>query len=256
MHFSNGIIIALAALSSAAPIVEIVERNGRLVEALVEPANLTERQETLGSDCLNRGHKATKWVKADDPNPHQNFVFKQITGSQQCRGSPGNSAAIASGLTVGWAFSIGGSFSANPEAGGPGASLDIGYSISRSVSTTRTYGFGCASDTGSHQEPVCGFQRVQVTAYTVKEQSCDAPRPGCFGSKSNCKDTGKTGVVFAPNKDQGGADDGNPGNCYYDNFQLGLPCITVGNEIRSNPSSIPGGPQFVSCTDARSAPGQ
>ncbi|CZT12499.1 uncharacterized protein RAG0_16306 [Rhynchosporium agropyri] len=252
MLFSNQLLkfLALGTLAVAAP---MVEHSGS--ETLSGSAMITERQESLGTRCMVRTKKP-RYITAEDPNPHQNFVFKQITPSQQCKGSPGNSASVTKGLSVGWAFSIGAGVSANPAAGGPGASLDIGYSISRSVSTTTTLSFTCSTDSGKGKEnPVCGFQRVQVTAYTQKEQICDSPPQGCPGKPTNCKDTGNTAVVFAPNAEQGGTET-STGNCYYDNYQLGLPCVFAGNELRSNPSSIPGGPQYVSCTDTRSAPGQ
>lgn len=302
--------IFLATLASAAPIAETIEQNVVLEENLVEGTNLTTRQ-AGGPDgtCLTP-HREKKWVLANNADPHQNFVFKQITDSNQCRNSPGSSVSSTEGLSVGvrtnpslililrlgtsyflssrsesydmmltsiqWSFSIGGSISATPPgtSHGAGGSVDIGYSVSKSTTTTIGRSFGCSTDDGSQDGSVCGFERVQVTALTMKEVDCPVKCPWDsvdIVDPKFCKDTGSvislpgyrreahtelvisapTMVALAPNGLQGGGTDGKGPACHYSNFQLGLPCVVVGNEVHTGPSSIPGGPQFVSCDDGR-----
>ncbi|CZT46084.1 uncharacterized protein RSE6_06464 [Rhynchosporium secalis] len=222
MHFPTLKVLALVAIASAAPIDEVLAKDGLTVHDIVEKAGHLEKSPALkdrqapGLGCQHQ--EVFQWIAADDPNPHQNFVFKQITPSVQCTGSPGNSVAVSKGLTVGWSFSLTGAVTGNPASGGVGSWLSAGFSVSKSVTTTTTQTFGCSSDTGSQQGSVCGFQRVQVTAYTIKEQKCNIASPTCAdASQRFCSDTGKTGVLFSPNADQGGSSTAS-GNCYYNNF--------------------------------------
>ncbi|KAL2072077.1 hypothetical protein VTL71DRAFT_11420 [Oculimacula yallundae] len=257
MHFSRvSLVLALTSIALAAPVTEVLAKDGLTIDEVVKRSGLvagpaiTERQAPPGQGCTHS--EVNAWVAADDPNPHQTFVFKQITPSVECTGSPGNSISVSKGLTVGWTFSLTGAATGNPSSGGLGSWLSAGFSVSESVSTTTTEGFGCSSDDGSSKQgSICGFQRVQITAYTIKEQKCSTASPTCAdANQKSCVDTGRTGVLYSPNSDQGGSDTAS-GNCYYNNFQLGLPCVVSSNEIRSNPSSIPGGPQFVGCDDPR-----
>ena len=162
--------------------------------------------------------------KVGNGNPHQNFIFKQISGTTDCTNNPSGGAAITNSLTVGWSIS-----------GGLAADfLSGGFDVSRSVTTGSTNSFGCKTNKGAHKGSLCVFARIQVTAFTVESARC--PVNSCIGIQ--CPKNMPRGVMYTPNSVQG--------SCYYDNFQLGLPCKAEGTEhlIKSGPA---GGPQFVAC---------
>lgn len=157
-----------------------------------------------------------------DGNPHQNFVFKQVSGTTDCTGNPSGSASITDSQSVTWTVSVG--FTSDFITGG--------FSVSESVSTGSTNAFGCTTGSGTIQGDLCVFERIQTTAYTVNLHTCTT---SCGGT--SCGDTGSW-VMTSPNSNQGG--------CFYDNVQLGLPCNGLGSEhvVANGPA---GGPQSISC---------
>lgn len=95
-----------------------------------------------------------------------------------------------------WSWNIGGSISATPpkgNIGGLGAGVDVGYSVTKQTITTTGQSFGCSTISGTGTQPgsICGFERVQMTAFTIAEKKCTGP---CFGPISdigtNCVETG------------------------------------------------------------------
>jgi hypothetical protein len=170
------------------------------------------------------GPTTKQTIKDGNGNPHQNFIFKQISGTTDCTNNPSGSASIQNGMTVGWIASAG--FSTDFLTGG--------FSVTESVTTGSTNAFGCKTNSGTHTGSLCVFERIQVTAFTAKQRECSSN--SCTGTHCGNYDT--TGVIFAPNTVQG--------SCYYDNFQLNLPCGVEGSEhhIDSGPA---GGPQFIAC---------
>lgn len=173
--------------------------------------------------CRGNPTSHVETEKIGDGNPHQNFVFKQISGVTDCTNNPSGSVAIANGLIVSWSASVG--FTSSFITGG--------FDVSESVSTSSTNTFGCATSAGSHTGDLCVFERIQVTAFTARSRTCSTT---CAGT--SCTDYGSPGVIFAPNSQQG--------SCFYDNYQVNLPCGLQGSEhlIQSGPS---GGPQFIGC---------
>ena len=97
-----------------------------------------------------------------DGDPHQNFKFKQISGTTDCSGNPSGSASITNSQTVGWSISAGFSFDF----------ISGGFDVSESVSTGSTNSFGCKTDDGTQPGSLCVFERIQTTAYTVNMRTC------------------------------------------------------------------------------------
>ena len=162
-------------------------------------------------------------VPIGNGNPHQNFIFKQISGSTDCTDNPSGSVSITKGLTVGWSASAG--FTSDFITGG--------FTVTESVNTGSTNDFGCKTNSGSHNGSLCVFERIQVTAFTAKSRECEATSCG-----THCSNYDQQGTIFAPNSQQG--------SCYYDNFQVNLACDIQGTEhhIDMGPA---GGPQFIAC---------
>lgn len=170
------------------------------------------------------GGSSTQTIKDGDGSPHQNFIFKQISGTTDCTDNPSGSAAIQKGMSVGWSAS----------AGFTSDFITDGFSVTTSVSTGSTNSFGCKTNSGTHTGSLCVFERIQVTAFTAKQRTCVTST--CSGT--HCGDYSTTGVIFAPNKVQG--------SCYYDNFQVNLACGVEGSEHHINAGPA-GGPQFIAC---------
>jgi hypothetical protein len=160
--------------------------------------------------------------------PHQNFVFKQVSGVIDCTNNPLGTVTIDKGQSVAYTESI------NLAIGW----ITGGFSVEETTSTGYSQGFGCKTDSGTHKGSLCAFQRIQVTAYTVHARQCT--QSSCAGQE--CGSYDKDVIFFSPNTDQG--------DCFYDNFQLNLPCTTLGAEHHYN-SGPAGSPHFVSCQPAR-----
>ncbi len=157
-------------------------------------------------------------------NPHQNFVYKQVSGTTDCTNNPSGSASVVDSQTVGWTLSI----------SGAADFITGGFTVSVSTTTGYDNAFGCATNTGTHTGSLCVFERIQLTAYTVNSREC--VESSCTGT--SCGSWGENVVIYAPNTNQG--------ECFYDNFQLNLPCEGLGAEyyVYSGPA---GGPQYIAC---------
>lgn len=173
--------------------------------------------------CQSNTIKQTR--KKGNGNPHQNFIFKQISGTTDCTNNPNGAASISKGLTVGYSVS----------AGFAGDFITGGFDVSVSQSTGEVHSYGCKTNNGVHKGSLCVFQRIQATAFTGEVRHCTEST--CAGT--TCGNWGGAGVIFAPNNDQSAG-------CYYDNFQLNLPCREKGSEhyVKSGPK---GGPHFIAC---------
>jgi hypothetical protein len=203
-------VLAMASLAIAIPFGDLADRGD-------------------GGGC---GHSTIQQtIVVGDGNPHQNFLYKQVSGVTDCDGNPGGSAAVTQTLTVSHGISL-------------GASVDFitgGFDVSVSTSTGFTNSFGCGTP-GGGSEPgsLCVFERIQLTAYTVNTQTCVIGYGACGGEETCTPNTSPNSVLYAPNSIQG--------SCFYDNFQLNLPCGVLGTEHRFD-SGPAGGPQFISCED-------
>lgn len=156
-------------------------------------------------------------------NPHQNFVYKQVSGTTDCTNNPSGSAAVVNSQSVGWSISVGGTANF----------INGGFSVSETTSTGYDNSFGCSTNSGTHTGSLCVFERIQLTAYTVQSRECIDSTCGATTCGSWA-----TSVIYAPNSNQG--------DCYYDNFQLNLPCQGLDAEhyVYSGPA---GGPQYIAC---------
>lgn len=160
-----------------------------------------------------------------DGDPHQNFIWKQVSATTDCTDNPAGSAAITESTTVGW--SAGGTFVSD--------FISAGFDVSESTTTGTTNAFGCKkSDTDTYSGSLCVFERIQTTAYTVNQRTCT--ESGC-GSGTCSPYTGNV-VLVAPNSNQG--------SCFFSNFQANQPCGPQGQEI-TVPSGPAGGPQDIPC---------
>jgi hypothetical protein len=157
-------------------------------------------------------------------NPHQNFVYKQVSGTTDCTNNPSGSATVTQSETVGWSVSI----------SGAADFITGGFQVSASTTTGFSNSFGCATNGGTQSGSLCVFERIQLTAYTVNSRTCI--ENSCTGA--TCGGWGENVVIYAPNSNQG--------SCFYDNFQLNLPCLGLGSEqyVYNGPA---GGPQYISC---------
>lgn len=178
----------------------------------------------LSSDIVCEAESYKQTQLNGNGNPHQNFVYKQVSGTTDCTNNPSGGASVQQGETVGWSVSISGEVNF----------ITGGFEVSESTTTGYTSSFGCATDTGDHTGSLCVFERIQLTAYTVNGRDCT--ESSCGGS--SCGSWGEDVVIYAPNTDQG--------SCFYDNFQLNLPCDGLGAEhyVYSGPA---GGPQYIAC---------
>lgn len=210
MRFAPIVAIALGSLVSASPL------------AMDAAANQLDRRGV----CKMLAKRDRQTEKAGDGNPHQNFIFKQVSGTTDCTNNPSGSAAITKGETVGWSLSI----------GGAADFITGGFSVSESKSTGSTNAFGCKTNDGTHDGSLCVFERIQLTAFTANTRECSVS--SCGGTQ--CGDWGNDVVIFAPNDSQG--------DCFYDNFQLGFECVAKGSEHRVE-NGPAGGPQFIACSD-------
>ena len=148
-----------------------------------------------------------------DGNPHQNWIYKQVSETTDCTGNPSSSTSITDTQTVDY------SLSANVAIGW----FTGGFAVSESFSTGSTNSFGCATEDGGSQDgSLCVFERIQTTAYTAQTRSCS--NSTCSGN--DCTDWSEPVIITAPNDLQAG--------CFYDNFQLtdvGISCQYKGYQL-------------------------
>ena len=206
--------LLLALTAAASPIGDDVVMSSRDAPNKKIPCVTTSSRKTVGKG---------------DGNPHQNFVFKQVSGTTDCTDNPSGSASITNSQSVTYTESI-------------NAAVDfitLGFSVAESTSTGYTNAFGCGLGNGATLSgDLCVFERIQVTAYTVNAQECFSSSCGASWCSSP---SNEDVVIYAPNKDQPG--------CFYDNHQLNLPCSGLGTEhqVWAGPA---GGPQSISCQPA------
>lgn len=192
----------------------------------VEIVNSTLSDKRAG---ICRGTKQKQTIKVGNGNPHQNFAYKQVSPNTFCTNNPGGSAAVTTELSVGFSVSI----AAEVEF------ITGGFDVSVSTSTGFTNSFGCATVvdgvSGTQTGSLCVYERIQLTAFTVNTQVCVE---NMCQDETCVKDTGPNSIIYAPNAAQGG--------CFYDNFQLNLPCGIMG-DVKYVYDGPAGGPQFIPC---------
>lgn len=183
----------------------------------------TTANETGEIGCQESAYTQTQRV--GDGNPHQNFVYKQVSGTTDCTDNPGGGASINNGQSVTWSASISGTV----------GFITGGFDVAVSTSTGYTNSFGClTTGGGSHKGSLCVFERIQLTAFTANARNCQVGT--CHPNK--CDPWSPNVVIYAPNNQQP--------SCFYDNYQVNLPCDGLGAEhyVYNGPS---GGPQSISC---------
>jgi len=179
--------------------------------------------ETIKIPCA--GGPYTQTQRVGDGNPHQNFVYKQVSGTTDCAGNPGGGASISNGRTVSWSASISGTVQF----------ITGGFDVSLSTTTGYTNSFGCSTPGGGTQGgSLCVFERIQLTAFTANTRTCE--KTTCTPDK--CGDWANNVVIYAPNTQQS--------SCFYDNYQVNLPCDALDAEhyVYNGPA---GGPQEIPC---------
>lgn len=173
-------------------------------------------------------HAGRRTTANGDGNPHQNFVFKQVSGTTDCTNNPSGSASITNSQTITYTESI--SLAVD--------FITAGFNVAEGTTTGYSNAFGCSTNGGGTiTGDLCVFQRIQLTAYTVNGADCFSS--SCGGSW--CGEKGENVVIYAPNTEQA--------ECFYDNQQLNLPCLGLGTEhqVWAGPA---GGPQFIGCQPA------
>jgi len=113
-------VLALAAVTTTSPI------NSR--SASLSPSS----NHTDGPDIVCENYEWEFTSLIGDGNPHQNFIYRQVSGQTLCTNNPGGSASVTESQTVGTSFSVGGAVDF----------ITGGFDVSYSTTTGFTNTFG------------------------------------------------------------------------------------------------------------------